>query len=68
MKLKKITNQILKIIACVLICSGIFLGLGSIGACEQNNITLLQFFVQEIIAFVLIVLSFVVFYIRCLIR
>jgi hypothetical protein len=62
MKLNKIINSVLVILAGLLPVLGILMAIGSVGALECDNISLGQFFVQELIAFALFGLGYI-FYI-----
>ena len=61
MKFTKVISFILKIAGYVLGFGGIIYILGSVGALEQNSITMLQCFLQALAGFGCIAVAFIIF-------
>lgn len=64
LKSEKIILFILKVLCVILFVGGGFMILGSAGALERDNITMLQYLIQEITAILCIALSLIIFVIR----
>jgi hypothetical protein len=64
MKLKKFIYGLLRFFNYCLTCAGAFGILGTVGALECDQISFGRFWIQELIAFCLIGLAFIVYNIR----
>lgn len=68
MKIEAITYFILKVIGYIAGFVGAFMVLGVVGSLELDTITIGQFWLYEFYAFCLIGLSFIVYYLREVIK
>jgi len=64
LKSEKIILSILKGLIIILCLGGAFAIYGSVGACEQNHITILQCLVQSVLSGLVIAFAFVLFGVR----
>lgn len=61
MRTENVVNFIIKAVIWTLSCCGVFLAFGSVGSLECTDMTMIQFFFQELIAFVFILSSLIVY-------
>lgn len=61
MRTDNVVNFVVKAAVWALSCCGVFLAFGSVGSLECTDMTMIQFFFQEFIAFVFIFASLIVY-------